>query len=1078
MTIVDGRILIDDAEALNPGGDGIWTDETGNTMNPGLSTGVFIEGAAAVSERSSNGLGGVLFNTEVPNDWSGQTIYMWINMTAANALLTQANGGMTMRFAGSTITDWFEVNIGGSDTYGGGFQMFVVDVDLAAKNPDATNGTPPASTAIERIGAVFDTTGNTIPGNDDNLYVDAIWRLPAGAPGIRVEGQNSSVAWTWQDILDAADIADPTKAWGTIFRLNNGTIALNTPIRFGADDGTQDEFEDVNEVIGWEIQLVKDTFYGFDTIAGAGQMDVTWGQKVGSGLTATGIGGMTIVTGGPRWFFTAIDTDQDSVGLFGCTFVGSGPWNVEQTNVEIRSCVYSDCDTLTHDNGCTVAKCAFDGAPGPGPQVDLLSNPADGDFNDNAFTNMLWWAIEISENGPVTYNLRGVKFADNGTDRDILLSHISGLVTLAILSLGDTPGVTNGASVTINVNAACDIAVTAVGYGNVNQTTPIPESDGDNTVVGSDPLTAVVTPNDANSLALAVYGADNSGAVSWAGGSAYDEEIDDQDILIGEVIAAATKEGVTGAQTASADHSASVDLAVLSLIEVDNEAASVVLSDLFSGMRPVERSAASTSHVFSFGVPHGLSPSTDLAAIIAVMTKDAASLSDTDVTSISWGGTNMTEIREDLADDSTVLDVAAAIQEDPLAAFVDETTGANNATVGDVTLLSNPTAVDDAYYVGHASKFDDIEFIISTAAAGTYTIAWEYWDGAAWQALTVSDGTSDFQNSGTNNVTFVAPTDWATTTINSQGPYYYVRARVDTFVSGGNALGDEINLGGTTGASLRITLFRLIGSNLRKGTFAVQNAVNVEVSGMTEGAAVKVVARETAGTVSIGDTLGEGLTNSLGVFSFSIDYEGAFGAGLDVVVRAALNGLPNAAVADDGGVQTDETTAANSTTDDDMTLTPDNPQDVNDAYYLGHSEQFVNGPSGTIRLKLEITQAHGAGNPTVIWEFWNGLSWASLTFTDADPNPNFASTGEFIYEWNVEAGWSTSTENGQGPFYYIRARVTGAGTSTNGARGRFSTLDVTKFFRQDLNREITASGLETTVPWTINSLALFDPLND
>jgi hypothetical protein len=261
-------------------------------------------------------------------------------------------------------------------------------------------------------------------------------------------------------------------------------------------------------------------------------------------------------------------------------------------------------------------------------------------------------------------------------------------------------------------------------------------------------------------------------------------------------------------------------------------------------------------------------------------------------------------------------------------------------------------------------------------------------------------------------------------------------------------------------------------------TTTIENSVTIEANGMSEGAAVKVVARESAGSVASGDTLGEGLADSSGVFQFSLDYEAGFGAGLDVVVRAAQNGLPNAAVADDGGSQTDETTAANSTTDDDMTLTPDTTQAVNDAYYLGHSEQFVDGPNGTIRFKLEVTTAHGAGNPTITWEFFNGLSWASLTFTDADPNANLTSTGEFIYEFNAEGSWSTTTVNGQGPFYYVRARVSVAGTSTNGANGRFATLDVTKYFRQDLNREITASGLVTTVPWNVNTLAKFDPLND
>lgn len=262
-------------------------------------------------------------------------------------------------------------------------------------------------------------------------------------------------------------------------------------------------------------------------------------------------------------------------------------------------------------------------------------------------------------------------------------------------------------------------------------------------------------------------------------------------------------------------------------------------------------------------------------------------------------------------------------------------------------------------------------------------------------------------------------------------------------------------------------------------TTTVNNNVTILTEGVTEGAAVKVIADETVGTITAGDILDERLADSNGEATFSINYEAAFGAGLDVIVRAAHNGLPNAAIIEDPvSTFVDNTTAANSTTVDDMVITADSVQAVDDAYYFGHSEQFTNGPNSTIRLKLEISVAHGAGNPTIVWEFFNGLTWASLTFTDADPNANLTSVGEFIYEWDAEAGWAVTTINSQGPFFYVRARVSGAGTSTNGATGRFTTLDVTKFFRQDLKREITATGLTTSVPWNVNTLALFDPLND
>lgn len=127
--------------------------------------------------------------------------------------------------------------------------------------------------------------------------------------------------------------------------------------------------------------------------------------------------------------------------------------------------------------------------------------------------------------------------------------------------------------------------------------------------------------------------------------------------------------------------------------------------------------------------------------------------------------------------------VSAAIADDG-GAYTDDTTAANNATSDDMTLLPATPAVDDAYYFGSGSPFDKIDLNISTAGAGTWTIVWEYWDGSAWQSIpNVTDDTNGFTASGTNSISWEAPSDWATTTVNSQGPYYYARARISAYTS-------------------------------------------------------------------------------------------------------------------------------------------------------------------------------------------------------------------------------------------------------------------------------------------------------
>lgn len=109
--------------------------------------------------------------------------------------------------------------------------------------------------------------------------------------------------------------------------------------------------------------------------------------------------------------------------------------------------------------------------------------------------------------------------------------------------------------------------------------------------------------------------------------------------------------------------------------------------------------------------------------------------------------------------------------------FTDETADANSADANDVALLPAVEAVNDAFYFGdNLSAFNAIKINIGTAGVGG-TIAWEYYNGAAWAALTCTDNTTGFTAAGTNTVTFTPPGDWAKTVVNGTNAYW-VRARV------------------------------------------------------------------------------------------------------------------------------------------------------------------------------------------------------------------------------------------------------------------------------------------------------------
>ncbi|MHC4546469.1 MAG: hypothetical protein ACYSYL_18480, partial [Planctomycetota bacterium] len=203
-----------------------------------------------------------------------------------------------------------------------------------------------------------------------------------------------------------------------------------------------------------------------------------------------------------------------------------------------------------------------------------------------------------------------------------------------------------------------------------------------------------------------------------------------------------------------------------------------------------------------------------------------------------------------------------------------------------------------------------------------------------------------------------------------------------------------------------------------------------------------------------------------GEFSFSLNYEGAFGAGLDVIVRCRNQGFPTAGIAANTGgtVFVDETTANNSAVVDDITLMPSSPN-TNDAYYWGHSQEFN-------QLKLEISQAASSLFCVLAWEYWNGSTWTALSNV-TDGTSNFENSGVNVVSWDAPVGWSTTSVNSQGPYYYVRARNTQLPAAGTQPLGRKVKLDVTRYLPFTQNNTITNSGLGVVAVWIEDTISSF-----
>ncbi len=112
-----------------------------------------------------------------------------------------------------------------------------------------------------------------------------------------------------------------------------------------------------------------------------------------------------------------------------------------------------------------------------------------------------------------------------------------------------------------------------------------------------------------------------------------------------------------------------------------------------------------------------------------------------------------------------------------------ETTAANNATVNDMTLLPATPVVDDAYYFGMDNPGRILTLNTGTAGVGTWTIAWEYFNGSTYAAVSnLTDGTAGLTVVATQKVVFDMPSDWAEDTVDGITAFF-LRARVSAFTS-------------------------------------------------------------------------------------------------------------------------------------------------------------------------------------------------------------------------------------------------------------------------------------------------------
>ncbi len=412
MSIIDGRTQEDNANAVGTA----WVGIGGTTANQDTDT--FVEGTASISTTAdaTGGTEGLAWDNESTFDGTDRIYYLWVNIANPGQMETKANGGIKVHVTGATASNFVERYFEGKDTYSGGWKMFVIDMNDVFQNRDNSGGTPPVITAIQRIGITVDIFGALMPKMQDNLFLDAIWSLAKGTPGIRIESDNSGSPWTWADIVDAGDRFDVTKAWGHVQEVD-GVITLYSSIEFGDSAGvTSTDFVDATGAIvvfGEGANPLPDDIYEITIIGnGTGTTDIDFGSVVGSGDDRQGIGGTAWSTGGPLYTFDGETdiSDVDTLNVYGGSFTDAGTLQFSgSTKTDIIGVSFINCGEV-QSNDAEFLNCFVISPANHGVEMLTTHNMKQITFVGGSNTNQVGVFGTPSEtedaapSGPVTYN--------------------------------------------------------------------------------------------------------------------------------------------------------------------------------------------------------------------------------------------------------------------------------------------------------------------------------------------------------------------------------------------------------------------------------------------------------------------------------------------------------------------------------------------------------------------------------------------------------------------------------------------------------------------------------------------------
>lgn len=367
-------------------------------------------------------------------------VYMWTTYLAANAIGTQASGGMQL-LVGNTSANYKRFYIYGSDTEPyGGWQVNAVN---PANTASATQGTPNGTWRY------FGIASNSVAAVQRG-YPQGWDAVRSGRGSIIITGGDLANGYA---TFDAAAIIDGTNTttgpvynrWG-ILSFNRGTYTLQGRLALG-EAGTAVDFRDSNRAIFIKnTEFVTAAFNQIEILNAASRVDWT-------GISISALG--TLSKG------RVIVTDDADVNIEACTFTDMSTF-VFQSNSSVTNSTFRRCELITHGNSIFTGNLIDDS-----PAAIALTTSDPGLIQNCTFISSgTGHAMEITSPGGTSISFDGLNFVNYGVagsaNAALKFTATTGTITINIVSGGTGITITKPVGLTVNIVNAKSFTITNI----------------------------------------------------------------------------------------------------------------------------------------------------------------------------------------------------------------------------------------------------------------------------------------------------------------------------------------------------------------------------------------------------------------------------------------------------------------------------------------------------------------------------------------------------------------------------------------------------------------------------------------